>query len=119
MMGSAQHVRNTAMQASASTKTTEYTIYTFQRSDEGDQTPWQRQETFPDQRQALRAAEHLYSTGAYCKVEVMRRISDASSQQVSDSKLKVFSSAEKPSLSARLLHLSAAAISAIRHLSRR
>lgn len=71
---------------------TEYTIYTYQRENDGESGPqrWQKQNTFMNAQDALRRAEAFYNTGQYCKVEIKHKTVDLNNNAVADGVLKVY-----------------------------
>lgn len=80
---------NAATALKADTKTDqsiEYTVYTFDH----DAKRWQKHEMFDQMDRALQAAEKLFNSGKYQKVEVKQKYFEKRTSRNIDMSLKVF-----------------------------
>ncbi|HIF25789.1 MAG TPA: hypothetical protein EYG18_02305 [Micavibrio sp.] len=69
----------------------EFSVYTFEKTKSAaDQGKWQMQGTQTQMADALKAAEQLFDTGQYSKVEVKQKYFDKKQNRNIDTTLKVF-----------------------------
>lgn len=74
----------------------EYSVYTFEKTkNPSDQNKWHKQGTQTDMGLAISAAERLFESGQYAKVEVKQKYFDKKQNRIVDVTLKVFQEQKK------------------------
>lgn len=69
----------------------EFSVYTYEKAKaSGDQTKWHKQGTQTQMADAISAAEKLFNSGQYSKVEVKQKYFDKKQNRNIDVTLKVF-----------------------------
>ncbi len=83
----------------------EYTIYTFAKTDAGDQknNKWEKHDSQGDMQQVLVKAEELFESGDYQKVEVKQKYFDKKKNRNIDMTLRVFEFEKKREISAFMI----------------